>query len=336
MVKKPFRGNYLELKVRVSYDKKTDSIHLTSKDKDLDAPRGFHLALNGGRDAEQVLRSLLEQEGLIPKERFKTIRSHASFYDSKRHGKWNEFPLGVYANDEETIWDPTRSPHVFLAGGSGSGKSVIQRNMIFHCVQHSDRWHVLGIDLKRVELTPYAKYEKSVMVATSLEEAGETVDFAHETMMKRYQEMTEVGVSNYQDLENTPKAILVMIDEAFIVLSPTGITTPKGKEDDAFKKELHGKLLEISRLGRAAGVHLVIATQRINADFLYGEFKQNLSTRIAAGRMDVEPSRSFLDNDAATKLPGIKGRGYFQEFGEGSDFQGYFADMDWPENNGLV
>lgn len=334
MVKKPFRGNYLEMKVRVSYDKKTDTVHLTSKDKDLDAPRGFHLALNGGRDAEYILRSLLEKQGLIPKEKSKTLPEHALLEESPGDGAWNEFPIGIGANDKEIIWDPTRSPHMLIAGSTGGGKSVMQRNLIFHCIQHSDKWGFLGIDLKRVELTPYVKYDKAVMgVAIHLEDAFEMVNFVHTEMFSRYALMEETRVNNFRDLPKVPKAIMLMIDEGYSLLALTGNKLPEEQDKDFLRNEIKAKLLDISRLGRAAGFHLVFATQRPSADILSGEFRQNLSTRVAAGRMDSVQSAMTLDNDKATKINGaVRGRGYFQEYGQGEEFQGYFASQDWIED----
>lgn len=334
MVKKPFRGNYLELKVRVSYDKKTDTVHLTSNDKDIDLTEGFHLTLNGGKSAEYALRGLLEKEGLIPKDRFKTIPRTASFSNAENHDRWDQFPLGIYADERETVWLPNQSPNILLGGPTGAGKSIIQRNILFHCIQHPSHWRILGIDLKRVELSPYAKYEESFLgIATSLEDAGAAIFFAHEEMMTRYQELEKAGLNNYQDLENHPKAILLMIDEAFTLLAPTGEKSPKARSEDSFRVTMLEKLNEITRLGRAAGIHTVMASQRADFDFLNGEMKSNFSTRIAAGRMDMNYSMGLLGNNEATKIPAIRGRGYYQEFCMGADFQGYYADPDWLENH---
>lgn len=331
MVKKPFRGNYLELKVRVSYDKKTDTVHLTSKDKDLQAERGFHLTLNGGRDAEYILRELLEREGMIPKDKSRILPDRAFFGDSPSHKTWNHFPLGLDGNDEEVIWDPTISPHLLLAGSCGSGKSVVQRNIIFHCIQNPDKWSVIGIDLKRVELSEYKNYDSAVeSIAVTLEEASDSIADVHGRMFARYAEMEEQGVNNYQDLADAPRALMLVIDESYVVLAQTGIKTSEEVEKDALRKEMVKKLAEIARLGRAAGVHLSLSSQRPDPNIFDGEFRQNLSTRIAMGRMSPPASAITLDNDQATKIYGaVKGRGYFQTYGEGAYFQAYFAPMDW-------
>lgn len=331
MVKKPFRGNYLELKVRVSYDKKTDTVHLTSKDKDLQAERGFHLTLNQGRDAELILRELLVREGLIPKDKSRILPEKAFFGDSSNHKIWNHFPLGIDGNNEEVIWDPTVSPHLLLAGSCGSGKSIVLRNIIFHCIQNADKWSVIGIDLKRVELAEYKKYDSTVeSIATTVQESFDAIADVHQRMFDRYEVMEKQGVNNYQDLAEPPRAVMLVIDEAYVLLGPILRKTLEQEKEEPLREEMSKKLEEIARLGRAAGIYLTISSQRPDAQVFYGEFKQNLSTRIAMGRMSPPASAITLDNDQATKVYGaIKGRGYFQKFGEGAYFQAYFAPSDW-------
>lgn len=329
MVKKPAKGNYLEAKVRFSYDRNTDSIHVTSTDKDLQGKKGFRLALNGGRDAEYIIRQLMEKEGLIPKERFKPAVTRVDFEDDPDIHPWNEFPLGVLS-EGEAVWDVNKASNLIIAGSAGTGKSVIQRNLIFHCLQHPDKWRFLGIDVKRVELSQYLKYEPAVMgIATNVADGGEMIRYVQYEMLERYRKMEEIGINNFQDLPNPPHAIMFMIDETYSFLVPSGIKTDEAREEDSIKGEASKTLGEIARLGRAAGIYLVLATQRPDPSIFYGELRQNIPARIAAGRMDSIASSLTLDNDHATRLPAIKGRGYFQINGEGADFQGYFAPQDW-------
>lgn len=209
--------------------------------------------------------------------------------------------------------------------------STIQRNIIFHCIQHPDRWRFLGIDVKRVELKPYITYEPVVMgVATDTEDGVEILRYAKDEMEKRYQKMEDLGVNHFKDLPEHMHALMVMIDESYMFLATSGLKTDEGKEEDALKGEGSKLCGDIARLGRAAGVHLVMATQRPDATIIYGELKQNLACRIAAGKADTIASQMTLDNDNATRLPGdIKGRGYVQNFGDGEQFQGYFAPQKW-------
>ena len=332
MVKKPFKGNYLTFEVRVSYDENTDSIHLTSKDKDIPTTNGFHLVMNSGKDAEYALRTLLEQRGMIPEERYKYIPSPLLYAGSPSHGVWDRFPLGIHSNGKEAIWDSSTSPNVLIIGPTGSGKSVIGRNILFHCIQNSEHWRVLGIDLKQVELTPYKKHQPVVMeVATTLADSVETLRQARAEMMVRYEEMEELGINNFRDMDNPPKSLMVVIDEVNTLLAPVAGSTDEAREENKLQAEARKILLDISRLGRAAGVQLVLSTQQLDENILGKELILNCTTHIASGRLDSEQSKALLGNNEATRLNGaIKGRGYVQHHGKGgADFQGYFSTMDY-------
>lgn len=257
--------------------------------------------------------------------------------------EWHTFPIGVGlgAKGQEIISYSVNKnktgiyyPHLLLGGTTGSGKSVIQRNIIFHCIQHNDMWRFLGVDLKRVELSRFRRYTKTVLgIATDLEQGVEVCRYAHDVMMDRYAKMEEAGVNIFLDMVNEEGkpdyAIMLMIDEAFMFMSPEGNKTEEGKARDAMHAEASQLIGDIARLGRAAGVHLVLATQRPDATVIKGELKNNLDVRIAAGRLDTIPSNMVLDSQAATMLPAIKGRGIIRLGGENRMFQGFYAEQEW-------
>jgi hypothetical protein len=260
--------------------------------------------------------------------------------------EWHTFPIGVglgpsgqeiitYNVASDGKADGSFYPHLLIAGSTGSGKSVIQRNILFHCIQHNDMWRFLGIDLKKVELSKYAKYSETVLgIATNIEEGTEVMRYAHDIMNKRYEKMTKASVDNFLDMidEETgrpPYALLIMIDEAFMFLATSGNKTAQGKYEDELHNESAFLLGNIARLGRAAGIHLVLATQRPDATVIKGELKNNLDVRIAAGRLDNTPSLMVLDSSVATTLPSIKGRGIIRMSDKNKEFQGFFAAPDW-------
>lgn len=112
---------------------------------------------------------------------------------------------------------------LFAIGEQGNlltHNSVAQQNIIISTLLRPEHWVLLGIDLKRVELTRFRKY--GVKVATDLETAVEFLRFAQAVMMKRYERMEEVGVNDFEDLDEPMQALMVMIDEAGELLSPTG------------------------------------------------------------------------------------------------------------------
>lgn len=211
--------------------------------------------------------------------------------------------------------------------------SVLQRNIVFHTIQHNDRWRFLGVDLKRVELTPFNKYKKTVMgIATDVEKGLAVLQYANNEMMDRYKQMESLGVNNVMDLADPPYCILLMIDEATMFLGTSGSKTEEGKAEDAMKGEAADLVGRILRLGRACGIHMLIAMQRPDATVLRGEFKANMDVRLAAGRMDSTPSSMILDSGEAVNLPGIRGRGIIRVGGSLTVFQGYFAPPEWIDD----
>lgn len=118
--------------------------------------------------------------------------------------------------------------------------SVAQQNIIIGCVLRPESWRFLGIDLKKVELSGYQKYSEVVQgIATQLEDALTILRFAQQTMMKRYEELEQLNLNNFLDLPQKGQALMVMVDEAGELLSPSGIKalkestilpTPQGKK----------------------------------------------------------------------------------------------------------
>lgn len=127
---------------------------------------------------------------------------------------------------------------LFAIGEQGTlltHNSVAQQNIIFSCLLRPEHWVLLGIDLKRVELTRFREY--GVNVAVDVPTAVDFLRFAQAVMMKRYTRMEDAGVNDFQDLPVPGQALLVMADEAGELLSPSGskalsehtvIPTPNG------------------------------------------------------------------------------------------------------------
>lgn len=225
---------------------------------------------------------------------------------------------------------------LFAAGGEDgksvvSHNSVVQRNIIFSTIMRPDSWRFLGVDLKKVELSAFRAYSNVVLgIATELEDALTVLRFAQQTMMKRYAEMEQLGVNNFLDLPEKGQALMVMIDEAGELLSSSGVKTDEGKEEDKLHGEAAMIIGSIARLGRAAGVHLVIATQRPDAKLISGETKANLGVRINCGRTDSNASSMILGNGEGLRVrANPRGRLYLRIYGSGDHGQGFYADQSW-------
>lgn len=225
---------------------------------------------------------------------------------------------------------------LFTSGTEGnemiSHNSVVQRNIIFGAIMRPDRWRFLGIDLKRVELSAFRAYSNVVLgIATTLEDALTVLRFAQQTMMKRYTEMEELGINNFLDLPEAGQALMVMVDEMGELLSDSGkAVTDEQKEEALLRGEASAIIGSIARLGRAAGVHLVDATQRPDASIIAGETKANHPVRINCGRTNPTASSMILDNGEGARVkPKPRGRLYLQVHGQGNHGQGFFAPQDW-------
>ena len=231
-----------------------------------------------------------------------------------------------------------------LTHNTGGGKSVLQRLCVFHCIAASKDIKFLGIDLKRVELSPYTIFSDTVLgIATTLEDAVEILKFGNDQMMSRYDQMQKAGVNNFADLPNHGPALLIMVDECGQLLDMSG-----GKGSDEAKKEMELKgqaqsiIGSIARLGRAAGVHLLIATQRPDAKLVPGELKENLMFRAGCGHLTSTASSMLFDDGTGTQTPAApKGRAAVMNVGQKPQrIQVYFTKdytwmVDWLAKKGL-
>lgn len=208
--------------------------------------------------------------------------------------------------------------------------SVLQQNIVISALLRPEHWTIIGIDLKRVELTRFRKY--GMKVATEVEEAVQFLRFAQAVMMKRYERMEKLGINDFVDLPEPGQALMVLIDEAGELLSPTGAKTDEAKAIDELKGEAIVIIGSIARLGRAAGVHLVIATQRPDASLIPGEIRDNMAVRIGCGPLKPSASTMLFASNIGQRIhSNPKGGIYVQIHGVGNMGQGFYAPNEWLE-----
>lgn len=189
-----------------------------------------------------------------------------------------------------------------LGNGTSTHNSVLQRSIIMGCVLRPEYWTLLGIDLKRVELNLYERYD--VKVAKTMEAAAVFLKAAQAIMMNRYMKMEELRINNYEDMPEgqKDKALMVMIDELGELLAPIKGKSDESKELQEAQEEVNMALASIARLGRAARVFLVLATQRPSADIIDSQIRDNLGNRIVCGRVKQNISTMMFGNSMGTRI----------------------------------
>lgn len=213
------------------------------------------------------------------------------------------FAIGKDIAGQAVVGNISKLPHLLIAGTTGSGKSVCMNSLIISLLYKSDPDEVklIMIDPKMVELGVYNGIPHLyIPVVTDPKKAAGALQWAVTEMLKRYRLFSELGVRSLEAYnehlaENgQPKmpSIVVVIDE----LADLMLVASKDVEES---------ICRVAQMGRAAGMHLVIATQRPSADVITGLMKANIPSRIAFAVSSALESRIILDNAGAEKLIGM-------------------------------
>ena len=197
---------------------------------------------------------------------------------------------------------------MLVAGTTGSGKSVLLNTIICGLLVKLTpvKLRFVMIDPKRVELSQYKglPYMERPPIKTT-DEAVATLNQLVTVMEKRYTQMERRGLKNVKGLELEFPRIVVVVDE-FADLMLTA------------KKKIETPIVRLAQLGRAAGIHLIIATQSPRKDVLTGLIKANAPTRIALTTADQRESLIILDHGGAEKLRG-RGQGILKMPARGAE-----------------
>lgn len=212
-------------------------------------------------------------------------------------------------------------PHILLGGSTGSGKSVLLELLLMQSLRKGAEVYIAdfkgGVDFSKVW------HEKCRMCFTEAE-LLDTLDNLVRELGQRKGLLVKTGCPNldaYNEAtgENLPRLVFGC-DEAAEVLDRTG----RSKGDKELLAQIESRLATIARLGRAFGIHLILATQRPDATIIPGQVKNNLDFRVC-GRADDVLSQIILDNTSAAEQIPKDARGRFI-LGDGTVFQGYLLD----------
>ena len=227
----------------------------------------------------------------------------------------SEIPFAVGENDagEPVVIDLAKAPHLLIAGSTGSGKSVCMNTLIASLLFRFSpaELKLILFDPKMVEMIDFAALPHLLTpVINDAPKAAAALRWAVNELEKRYRILAKAGAKNLRDYNSRPA-------ENAAVLGDDGVPLPATMPrlviiidelsdlmmSDA-KSKVEKSIVRIAQKGRAAGIHLVVSTQRPSRDIITGVIKANFPTRFCFRVVSGEDSRVVLDADGAEKLPG--------------------------------
>lgn len=313
--------------IRVKYDKNDGSLRITSKDPDLKG-KPFTLTVTGNSPSADTIFKLMREHGLVEDDGFPaklSLESQAeleNLYDPEEELK---FALGQTYGSNPVEIDLSASPHMLVSGAPGSGKSVILQS-IAKQIGLRDNFRLTVFDPTGVEWSQ-KDLRRQDRILQSNEALATELEQLEDELQYRYSRMDVEGV-NHSTLMKTPEPYkILLLDYATKFLDGDGVD--KTDEVAVAKHELAKKrLFKLLRLGRAAGIHVIIGTQRFDFGMMPGESLANISTRISMGSNRYTDTFALLGDKPfyGQGLLNHKGRGVVSVYGKQTPFQAYRVD----------
>ena len=214
----------------------------------------------------------------------------------------SSFAVGKDIGGNCIVGNISKMPHMLIAGTTGSGKSVCMNSIIISLLYKAGPEDVklIMVDPKMVELGIYNSIPHLLIpVVTDPKKAAGSLQWAVTEMLRRYKMMSDAGVRDLESYNSIVSSeggqklpqIVIIIDELADLMLVAA-------------KEVEDSICRVAQMGRAAGMHLIIATQRPSADVITGLMKANIPSRIAFSVASAMESRIILDTQGAEKLVG--------------------------------
>jgi S-DNA-T family DNA segregation ATPase FtsK/SpoIIIE len=240
----------------------------------------------------------------VPNKSFTTVTIRAVMETDEYRAMLREeglpVALGLASAGEPVALNLLKMPHLLIAGATGSGKSVCMNSIISSLITHQppSKLRLLLVDPKRVELTPYNGIPHLVTpVVVEPDRVVRLLRGAIQEMSRRYKLLEAAGVRNIESYNRSSKAVeempyfVICIDELADLMMTASFDVEQG-------------ICRLAQLGRATGIHMVVATQRPSVDVVTGLIKANFPSRIAFAMASQVDSRTILDTVGAERLLG--------------------------------
>ncbi|TCD46128.1 DNA translocase FtsK [Streptococcus sp. X16XC17] len=244
-----------------------------------------------------------------------------------------EVPLGKAVNGSAQTFDLTRMPHLLVAGSTGSGKSVAVNGIISSILMKArpDQVKFMMIDPKMVELSVYNDIPHLLIpVVTNPRKASRALQKVVDEMENRYELFSKVGVRNIEGYNAKVEEFNSQTEEKQIPL-PLIVVIVDELADLMMvaSKEVEDAIIRLGQKARAAGIHMILATQRPSVDVISGLIKANVPSRVAFAVASGTDSRTILGENGAEKLLG-RGDMLFHPIGQSAPMrlQGSFISDD--------
>ena len=215
------------------------------------------------------------------------------------------FTVGVSRAGVEFA-DLAEYPHMLDAGQTLAGKSVFLHQLLA-CMVHNEKCRLFVVDLTKVD---FAYMSKHAVCGWSVNKAHEILSYLVAELDRRLDMMVAAGVEKVQNYPGEMPYLVLVIDE-FSHLSPV-LYKYEGKAKKQVREECHSMLVDLLCRARKVGIHVILSTQRPDADVLPGQMKANIPATICFQVRNRVNSQICLDNDKAASLPGLAGRAIYQ------------------------
>lgn len=245
---------------------------------------------------------------------FEIPKSERIFPEIEPQNNGFNLAMGVDIYGELIRFDIRNAPHMLVAGATGSGKSVFLNSIITQ-LQQLENIDLHLFDPKMVELSPFRKNAKEYH--DDIESIYLALSELVSEMNRRYKTFSEAGARNIEEYDGDLNYKVVVIDEfgdlivsnhtleEDIIIGHYANGMPKTKKQKTnLSKEIQSMILILAQKARAAGIHIIIATQRPSVDIITGSIKANFPTKVAFRTAKEIDSRVLLDEPGAEKLLG--------------------------------